>query len=127
PGCESPLPSCHSIAWRRACQRKVNKRKTSAPIAAGPVALWESARPAGSGRMAFPAFDAALAALLATVLVAGLAKGLSGFGSGMIVAPIAGALYGPQAALVIVVLIDSLPTVPITIPALPLARWREVL
>ncbi len=77
--------------------------------------------------MAIPAFDAALAALLATVLVAGLAKGLSGFGSGMIVAPIAGALYGPQAALVIVVLIDSLPTVPITIPVLPLARWREVL
>lgn len=77
--------------------------------------------------MAFPVFDAALAALLATVLVAGLAKGLSGFGSGMIVAPIAGALYGPQAALVIVVLIDSLPTVPITIPVLPLARWREVL
>ncbi len=77
--------------------------------------------------MEFPAFDAAFTALLATVLVAGLAKGLSGFGSGMIVAPVAGALYGPQAALVIVVLIDSLPTVPITIPALPLARWREVL
>lgn len=77
--------------------------------------------------MMFPAFDATLAALLATVLVAGLAKGLSGFGSGMIVAPVAGALYGPKAALVIVVLVDSLPTVPITIPALPLARWREVL
>ena len=78
-------------------------------------------------RMAFPEFNDALAVLLATVLVAGLAKGLSGFGSGMIVAPVAGALYGPQAALLIVVLIDSLPAVPITIPVLPLARWREVL
>ncbi len=77
--------------------------------------------------MVFPELDAALAALLVTILVAGVAKGLSGFGSGMIVAPVAGALYGPKAALVIVVLIDSLPAVPITIPVLPLARWREVL
>ena len=78
-------------------------------------------------RMSFPEFNDALAVFLATVLVAGLAKGLSGFGSGMILAPVAGALYGPRAALLIIVLIDSLPTVPITIPALPLARWREVL
>lgn len=78
-------------------------------------------------RMVLPGFDAALAVLLVTVLVAGLAKGLSGFGTGMIVAPVAGALYGPKAALVVVVLIDSLPSVPITVPVLPLVRWREVL
>jgi len=77
--------------------------------------------------MPFPSFDFNLAILLATVFLAGLAKGLSGFGTGMIVAPVAGALYGPQAALVIIVLIDSLPSVPVTIPALPIARWREVL
>lgn len=44
----------------------------------------------------------------------------------MIVAPMAGALYGPQAALAIVVIIDSLPTIPVTIPVLRIARWREV-
>jgi uncharacterized membrane protein YfcA len=74
-----------------------------------------------------PAFDAALFALFATVMVAGVARGLSGFGTGMIVAPIAGALYGPKAALVIIVIIDSLPTVPLTLPAFKIARWREVL
>lgn len=77
--------------------------------------------------MTLPEFDAALFALLATVLVAGVARGLSGFGTGMIVAPVAGALYGPQGALVIIVIIDSLPTVPITLPVLRIARWREVL
>jgi len=75
----------------------------------------------------FPPFDLPMAVLLAVVLVAGLARGLSGFGTGMIVAPVAGALYGPKAALAIIVLIDSVPTIPVTIPALRIARWREVL
>ncbi len=74
-----------------------------------------------------PPFDAALAALLATVLVAGVARGLSGFGTGMIVAPVAGALYGPQVAVVVIVVMDSLPVIPVTLPALRIARWREVL
>lgn len=77
--------------------------------------------------MEFPPFDIAMAILLAVALVAGVAKGLSGFGTGMIVAPIAGALYGPKAALAIVVLIDSLPAIPVALPALRIARWREVL
>lgn len=74
-----------------------------------------------------PPFDVALAALLLTVLVAGVARGLSGFGTGMIVAPVAGALYGPQMAIVIIVIMDSLPVLPVTLPALKHARWREVL
>lgn len=74
-----------------------------------------------------PAFDAPFIVLLATIFVAGVARGMSGFGTGMIVAPVAGALYGPKAALVIMVIIDSLPTIPVTIPVLRHARWREVL
>ena len=74
----------------------------------------------------FPTLDLALAMLVAVVLVAGVARGLSGFGSGMIVAPVAGAVYGPTAALVIMFILDSLPTVPITIPAMRIARWNEV-
>jgi uncharacterized membrane protein YfcA len=62
-----------------------------------------------------------------TVFVAGVARGLSGFGTGMIVAPVAAALYGPKVALVALVIMDSLPTIPVTIPVLKIARWKEVL
>ena len=64
--------------------------------------------------------------LLAVIAVAGVARGMSGFGTGMIVAPVAGAIYGPQWALVIIVIIDVLPTIPVTLPALRHATWREV-
>lgn len=82
---------------------------------------------ANHGRTRLPEFDTSLFVLLATVVIAGIAKGLSGFGSGLILAPVAGALYGPKAALVILVIIDSLPTIPVTIPALKVARWSEVI
>jgi uncharacterized membrane protein YfcA len=74
-----------------------------------------------------PALDLPFAVLLSVILVAGAARGLSGFGTGMIVAPVAGAIYGPTAALALIVLIDSLPTIPVTVPALRIAQWREVL
>ena len=65
--------------------------------------------------------------LLACVIaLAGVARGLSGFGSGMIVAPVAGALYGPKAALVVVTILEALPMIPLTLPALRHAVWREV-
>jgi uncharacterized membrane protein YfcA len=81
----------------------------------------------GDQTMDFPTLDLTMAMLLATILIAGVARGLSGFGTGMIVAPVAGALYGPKAALVVIVIIDSLPAIPVTIPALRIARWGEVL
>lgn len=77
--------------------------------------------------MTFPEIDLPLAVLLAVVFIAGIARGLSGFGSGMIVAPVAGAIYGPPAALAIMAIIDGLPTIPVTIPAMRIARWGEVL
>ncbi|QZZ37326.1 sulfite exporter TauE/SafE family protein [Nitratireductor kimnyeongensis] len=61
------------------------------------------------------------------MLVAGVVRGLSGFGTGLIVAPIAGALYDPVTAVVLLVIIDSLPTLPVALPVVKLARWREVL
>lgn len=78
-------------------------------------------------RLTFPEADAALVLLLAVIGVAGIARGLSGFGTGMIVAPVAGALYGPAVALAVIVIIDSLPTIPVTLPALKILVWREVL
>lgn len=77
--------------------------------------------------MALPVFDLPLLVLLAVVFIAGVARGMAGFGSGMIVAPVAGALYSPTAALVIMVILDSLPTVPMTLKATKHAQWREVL
>ena len=65
--------------------------------------------------------------LLAIVIVAGVARGMSGFGSGMIIAPVAAAIYGPQVAVPMLAILETLPTIPVTIPALPLVRWREVL
>jgi uncharacterized membrane protein YfcA len=65
--------------------------------------------------------------LLACVIaVAGIVRGMSGFGSGMIIAPLAGAFYGPKAALVVVAILDALPMIPLTLPALKHTVWREV-
>ncbi|SEB51511.1 sulfite exporter TauE/SafE family protein [Nitratireductor aquibiodomus] len=80
-----------------------------------------------SGDGSLPEFDLSLALLIATVLAAGVVRGLSGFGTGLIVAPIAGALYDPVTAVVLLVIIDSLPTLPVALPVVKLARWREVL
>jgi uncharacterized membrane protein YfcA len=75
----------------------------------------------------FPVLDAPFLALAATVIVAGVARGMSGFGSGMIIAPVAAAIYGPQVAVPMLAILETLPTIPVTIPAVPLVRWREVL
>ena len=77
--------------------------------------------------LSLPPIDAPFLALLGVIALAGLARGLSGFGSGMIVAPVAGAIYGPKAALTLLVLIDILPSLPVTIPAFRIARWNEVI
>lgn len=68
-----------------------------------------------------------LVALAVAVFAAGLARGFAGFGNGMIIAPAAAALYGPKAALVIILVLDSLPVIPVTIPAFRLANWRQLL
>lgn len=41
------------------------------------------------------------------------------------VSPVAAALYGPKVALVALVIMDSLSTIPVTIPVLGIARWKE--
>lgn len=71
--------------------------------------------------------DMRFATLALVVVIAGIARGLSGFGTGMIVVPVAAALYNPATAVVMVVVIDTLPIVPLTLPVLKIARWKEVL
>ncbi len=77
--------------------------------------------------MTLPEFDISLIALAAIVLLAGLVRGFSGFGTGMIVMPVAAALYGPRVAIVIILVIDLLPVIPVTLPAFRIAHWREIL
>ena len=65
--------------------------------------------------------------LLVTIFVAGIVRGFAGFGTGMIVGPIGSALFTPKLALVILLVIDTFPTIPLVIPALKKVVWREVL
>lgn len=81
----------------------------------------------GALTMFLPEMDASMILLLVTVTVAGAVRGFAGFGTGMIIAPVAAALYGPVAALVIIFILDSLPAIPVTIPALKIANWSEVI
>lgn len=65
--------------------------------------------------------------LLVAVFVAGIVRGFSGFGTGMIVGPIGSALFTPKLALVILLVMDTFPTIPLVLPALKKVVWREVL
>jgi len=60
------------------------------------------------------------------VLTAGLVRGFSGFGTGMIVAPAVSAIYSPQTALVLIFIIDSIPALPVVIPETKRCNWREL-
>lgn len=63
---------------------------------------------------------------LATALAA-LARGFSGFGSAMIFMPVASALTSPQTAVVLLLMTDTLLTLPMVVPAARRCNWREVL
>lgn len=64
--------------------------------------------------------------VLATAL-AGLVRGFSGFGSAMILVPVASALTSPQTAVVLLLLTDTLLTMPMVVSAVKRCVWREVL
>jgi uncharacterized membrane protein YfcA len=75
----------------------------------------------------FPVFDATFFVLLIVVAVSGTVRGFAGFGAGMVFMPVAAALVGPRIAVVIIWLVDTLPTLPILVPAFGQVRWRSVL
>lgn len=73
-------------------------------------------------------FTADMFPLLAiTAALAGLVRGFSGFGSAMILVPVASALTSPQTAVVLLLLTDTLLTIPMVVPAVKRCVWREVL
>jgi uncharacterized protein len=68
-----------------------------------------------------------LVGLAGLAAVAGLVRGLSGFGSAMIFIPIASALTSPPTAVVLLFVTDTLMTVPLVAAAARRCAWREIL
>ena len=72
-------------------------------------------------------FDARFAGAMAAAGLAGFVRGYSGFGAALMFIPLAGILYDPKAAIVILWIIDGIGTVPCLAPHLRRARWSEVI
>ncbi|WP_181706646.1 sulfite exporter TauE/SafE family protein [Chthonobacter rhizosphaerae] len=68
----------------------------------------------------------AMPVALAVVFVAGLVRGFSGFGAGLIYVPVASALFGPKTAAATILLFDIPAALPFVIRLLPKANVREV-
>lgn len=78
-----------------------------------------------------PALEARTPAQLAVIagvaLIAGLARGFSGFGAALIFVPLAGAILTPRLSSPILLLIDNIGALGLIPRALPLAQGRDVL
>ena len=71
--------------------------------------------------------ETAMQVVIAIVFVTGIVRGFSGFGSGMIIGPSTAAFFGPQMALVMITILDGVPTIFLTWQARNHVNWREVL
>ncbi len=60
------------------------------------------------------------------VLVAGLVRGFSGFGTGLILVPVIAALYSPATALVFIMALDIWPNFPIVWQCRKQVDWNEI-
>lgn len=69
----------------------------------------------------------ALTITVLVALVAGIARGFSGFGAALIFIPLASAILGPRLAAPILLLVDAILTLPLVPPAWRIAQRREVL
>jgi uncharacterized membrane protein YfcA len=74
-----------------------------------------------------PEFDPSLALVAVLATIAGLVRGFSGFGAGMIFMPGASIILGPKLAVVVLLLLDSVPALPIILPAMKIVSWRTVM
>lgn len=73
------------------------------------------------------ATDSRFIAAVAIAAMAGLVRGLLGFGSVLIYVPLMAAVYDPRVAAASILLIDFFTTAPYAIPEISRARWRDVL
>lgn len=65
-------------------------------------------------------------AVAAACVLAGLVRGFTGFGSAMVFAPVASAVYGPRVAVPLLFVVDALVTLPMLVAALRRCTWAEV-
>lgn len=72
----------------------------------------------------YQTFDFAIAT--ATIAIAGLVRGFSGFGSALIISPVFSLLWGPTVGVPVAVLVEIAPCLQLTPPALRVANWRTV-
>lgn len=71
--------------------------------------------------------DHGVPSLIAIALVAGIARGFSGFGAALIFIPLGGAIIGPRLVSPVLLVIDGLATLGMVRPAFKIANRREVL
>ena len=73
------------------------------------------------------AHEPAMQLVLLIVLGAGIVRGFSGFGSGMIIGPTTAALFSPITALAMITILDAAPALTLALPTFKKVQWREVL
>lgn len=70
--------------------------------------------------------NARFAAAAVVAMIAGLVRGFSGFGSGLVYVPLIAAIYNPLMATITILIIDVCCSAPISVKALTRCDWREV-
>lgn len=65
--------------------------------------------------------------ILAASILAGLVRGFSGFGTGMILIPVIAAVYSPQVAVALVFVIDATAALPLVIQQAANVKWRTMI
>lgn len=65
--------------------------------------------------------------VIAIVFITGIVRGFAGFGSGMIIGPSAASFFGPQMALIMITVMDVIPTLTLVWSARRDVNWKEVI
>jgi uncharacterized membrane protein YfcA len=65
--------------------------------------------------------------VIAIVFITGIVRGFAGFGSGMIIGPSTASFFGPQMALIMITIMDAIPTLTLVWSARRDVNWKELI
>ncbi len=65
--------------------------------------------------------------VIAIVFITGIVRGFAGFGSGMIIGPSTASFFGPQMALIMITVMDAIPTLTLVWSARRDVNWKEII
>lgn len=65
--------------------------------------------------------------VIAVVFITGIVRGFAGFGSGMIIGPSTASFFGPQMALIMITIMDAIPTLTLVWSARRDVNWKEII